>query len=161
MINITTRENVFLEDIDIEKVLVAKKIFSEETNYIYFFGYLENDFKVKSLHLKLPKTSTYTKSYDGQTKWIFFLIEDDDLLHTHDTNWDKASADINKEFDSKPVFWKKSLKTKKKFMVMMLQIFLINKFLRCTLTILRSSNQLGICSQKKRKLLFTIIFKRV
>ena len=44
MINITTRENVFLEDIDIEKVLVAKKIFSEETNYIYFFGYLENDF---------------------------------------------------------------------------------------------------------------------
>ena len=85
MINETTIEDVFLEDIDIEKVLVVNKIFSEETNNIYFFGYLDNDFKVKPLHLKLPKTSTYTKSYDGQTKWMYFLIEDDDLLQKHDT----------------------------------------------------------------------------
>ena len=28
----------------------------------------------------LTKTSAYVKSYDGQTKWMYFLIEDDDLL---------------------------------------------------------------------------------
>ena len=28
----------------------------------------------------LPKTSAYVKSYDGQTKWAYFFIEDDDLL---------------------------------------------------------------------------------
>ena len=28
----------------------------------------------------LPKTSAYVKSYDGQTKRMYFLIEDDDLL---------------------------------------------------------------------------------
>ena len=28
----------------------------------------------------LPKASAYVKSYDGQTKQIYFLIEDDDLL---------------------------------------------------------------------------------
>ena len=28
----------------------------------------------------LPKTSVYVKSYDGQTKWMSFLIEDGDLL---------------------------------------------------------------------------------
>ena len=28
----------------------------------------------------LPETSTYVKSYDGQTKWMYFLIEDDDLF---------------------------------------------------------------------------------
>ena len=28
----------------------------------------------------LPKTSAYVKIYDGQTKWMYFLIEDDDLL---------------------------------------------------------------------------------
>ena len=27
----------------------------------------------------LPKTSAYVKSYDRQTKWINFLLEDDDL----------------------------------------------------------------------------------
>ena len=28
----------------------------------------------------LPKASPYVKSYDGQTKWMYFLIKDDDLL---------------------------------------------------------------------------------
>ena len=30
--------------------------------------------KVKSLQIMLPKTSAYVKSYDGQTKWMYFLI---------------------------------------------------------------------------------------
>ena len=28
----------------------------------------------------LPKASAYVKSYDGQTKWMSFLIEVDELL---------------------------------------------------------------------------------
>ena len=28
----------------------------------------------------LPKTRAHVKNYDGQTKWMNFLIEDDDLL---------------------------------------------------------------------------------
>ena len=33
----------------------------------------------------LPKTSAYVKRYDGQTKWMNFLIEDDDLLEKYNT----------------------------------------------------------------------------
>ena len=33
--------------------------------------------KVKPLNMMLPKASTYVKSYDGQAKWMYFLIEDD------------------------------------------------------------------------------------
>ena len=44
----------------------------------------------------LPKTSAYVKSYDGQTKWINFLIKDDDLLGKCNTIWEKVSADIKK-----------------------------------------------------------------
>ena len=36
----------------------------------------------------LPKTSAYVKSYDGQTKWMLFLIEDCDLLDKYNTIWD-------------------------------------------------------------------------
>ena len=65
---------------------------------------------MKPLHIMLPKTRTYVKRYDGQTKWMYFLIEDDDLLEKYNTIWDKVNADIKKEFDSKPVynknFWK-------------------------------------------------------
>ena len=39
-----------------------------------------DDCKVKPLHKKLPKTSEYAKSFDKQTKWMYFLIEDDNLL---------------------------------------------------------------------------------
>ena len=41
----------------------------------------------------LPKTSAYVKIYDGQTKWMYFLIEDNDLLEKYDTIWDKVSSD--------------------------------------------------------------------
>ena len=59
----------------------------------------------------LPKTSTL-KSYDGRTKWMYFLIEDDDLLEKYNTVWDKVSADIKEEFDSEPVDDKSYLKPK-------------------------------------------------
>ena len=42
----------------------------------------------------LPKTRAYVKKYDGQTKWMHFLIKDDDLLEKYDTIWDKVGADI-------------------------------------------------------------------
>ena len=44
----------------------------------------------------LPKIRAYVKSYDGRTKWIYFLIEDDDLLEKYNTIWDKVSGDIKK-----------------------------------------------------------------
>ena len=32
-----------------------------------------DDYKIKPLHITLPKTSAYVKSYDGQTNYIYFL----------------------------------------------------------------------------------------
>ena len=113
---------IFLKDVDIEKVLVSNKIHFGEKIYKYFIGYLYNDNKVKLLHKMLPKTSAYVKSYDGQTKWMYFFIKDDDLLEKYNTTWNKVSADI-KEFDSEPVYNKEFLKTKIKSHVMKLQIF--------------------------------------
>ena len=60
----------------------------------------------------LPKTSGYVKSYNEQTKWMYFLIKDDDLLEKFNTIWNKVSADIKKEFDSELVHNEKLLKTK-------------------------------------------------
>ena len=40
-----------------------------------------HDHKIKPLRIMLlPKASAYVKSYSGQTKWMYLLIEDDDLL---------------------------------------------------------------------------------
>ena len=59
---------IFLKDIDIEKVLVSNKISFGEKIYKYFIGYMYIDNKSKPLHIVLTKTSTFVKSYDGQTK---------------------------------------------------------------------------------------------
>ena len=89
------KSQISLKDVDTEKILVFNKSSSGEkkTNFI---GCLYNDHKVKPLHIMLPKTSAYVKSYDGQTKWMYFLTEDDDLLEKYNTSWDKLNADIKK-----------------------------------------------------------------
>ena len=40
--------------------------------------------------------STYVKNYDGQTKWMYFQIEDDDLLEKYNIIQDQVTDDIKK-----------------------------------------------------------------
>ena len=87
---------ILLVNVDIEQVLVSSKISFGEKYYNYLIGYLYNNHKVKPLHMMLPKSSACVKSYDGQTKWLCFLIEDDDLLEKYNTIWNKVNADIKK-----------------------------------------------------------------
>ena len=103
-----------MEGVDIEKVLVSNKISFGEKNYKHFIGYLYNVNKVKPLNIMLPKASAYVKSYKGQTKWMYFLTEDDELLEKYSTIWDKVSADIKNEFDNRPAYNKNYLKIKRK-----------------------------------------------
>ena len=86
---------IFLGDLVIEKVLISNKISFGEKNYKYFIGYLHNGNKVKPWYIMLQKTSAYV-SYDGQGKWMYFLIEDDDFLEKYNSIWDKMSADVRK-----------------------------------------------------------------
>ena len=58
-------------------------------------GFIDDGYKIESLSIMLPKTSAYVKSYDGETKWMNFLTEDDELL---------ISNCIKTEFDSKPIY---------------------------------------------------------
>ena len=44
----------------------------------------------------LPKTRTFIKLYDRETKWMYFLIEDGDLLEKDDNIWNKASDYIKR-----------------------------------------------------------------
>ena len=94
------KASIFFKDVDIDKVLVSNKFSFGNKNYQYFIGYLYYDKKVKSLLIMLPKTSTYVKMYDGQTKRMYFLIEDDDLLEKYSTIWDKVISDIKQMLES-------------------------------------------------------------
>ena len=81
-------------------------------NYKYFIGYLHDDYKINPLHIMLPETRAYVKTSDGQTKWMYFLIDNDNLLEKYNTIWDKVPDDITKYSDSKPVYKTSFLATK-------------------------------------------------
>ena len=51
--------------------------------YKYFIGCLCDGKNIKPLNIMLPKTSAYVKSCDGQTKWMYFLIGDDDSIEEY------------------------------------------------------------------------------
>ena len=55
----------------------------------------------------------YRRDFD-ETKYISFLIKDDELLEKYNEIWEKVRNSIKKEFDSKPVYSEKYLKTKTK-----------------------------------------------
>ena len=69
--------------------------------------------EIKPLHIMFPKTKAYAKSYDSQTKGMYFFIEGDDLLEKYNNIWDKFGADIKKGFHSETVY-KKILENKMK-----------------------------------------------
>ena len=54
--------------------------------------------------MMLPKTSFYVKSYEVQTKQMYFLIEDDDLLKKYNAIWDKVTADIKRKVETELVY---------------------------------------------------------
>ena len=116
--------------------MISRKISFGEKSYKYFISYLCDNHKVKPIHIILPKPSAYVKSYDEQTKWTHFLIEDDDLLAKYNTIWNKVSAGIKEELDIGPVYNKEFFKTKIKSQGDEVQTFTMKKFQRWTLIIL-------------------------
>ena len=108
------RNSVFLEFIDIQNVLVSGTTSADEERYKYFFNYLYDNNKIKPMHIMLPKTSTHVENCDGQTKWIYFLLKDNELFEKYNTIWDKVRAVMKKQFNSEPVYAKSNLKTKLK-----------------------------------------------
>ena len=47
-----------------------------------------------------------------ETKYISFLIKDDELLENYNENWEKVKSSLRKNFDNKPVYNEKYLKAK-------------------------------------------------
>ena len=74
----------------------------------YFIGYKDAK-KIRPLCIFLPNISAYRKDFD-ETKYISFLVKDDELLEKYNEIWKKVKNSLKKEFDSEPVYNEKYLK---------------------------------------------------
>ena len=72
--------------------------------------------------------SGYRKDFD-ETKYISFLIKDDELLEKYSEIWEKVKNSLKKEFDNEPVYSENYLKAKiNRIMEKSTQIFMIIKY---------------------------------
>ena len=89
------------------------KSLSVKKGFKYFIGYRDAK-KISPLCIFFSKVSTYRRDFDG-TKYMSFLIKDDELLEKYNEIWTKIKNSIKKEFDSEPVHNEKYLTAKIKF----------------------------------------------
>ena len=100
---------ISIKNIDINKIVVSNKVSFGKKGFKYLIGY--RDAKIRPLCIFLPKMSAYRRDFD-ETKYMSFLIKDDELLEKYNEIWEKVKNSIKEEFDSKPVYNEKYLKAK-------------------------------------------------
>ena len=76
----------------------------------YFICYKDAK-KIKPSCIFLPKMTEYRKDFD-ETKYIYFLIKDDELLEQYNEIWEKLKNSLEKELGSNPIYNEKYLKAK-------------------------------------------------
>ena len=82
---------ISIKNIDINKTVVSKV-------FKYFIGFNETTMYI----------STFRKDFD-ETKYMSFLIKDDELLDKYNEIWEKVKSNLKKEFDSEPVYNQKNI----------------------------------------------------
>ena len=78
---------ISIKNIDINKIVVTNKVSFGKKAFKYFIGYKDSK-KIKPLCIFLPKMSAYRKDFD-ETKYMSFLIKDDELLEKYNETWKK------------------------------------------------------------------------
>ena len=101
---------ISIKNIDINKKVVSNKAFLVKKGFKYFTGY-KNAKKIRPLCVFLPKMSAYRREFD-ETKYMSFLIKNDELSEKYNEIWEKVKNNIKKEFDSELVCNEKYPKAK-------------------------------------------------
>lgn len=70
----------------IDNILISKRIFSGDKKNKHFIGYIDNT-KIELFSIILPKTSACVEKYDVGAKWMYFLIEGENLVKTYHNIW--------------------------------------------------------------------------
>ena len=92
-----SRKPFSVNDIDVDKILISKKVAYGTKNWRkYFIGYIDEDNVIKPLYLKLPQMIGYLKEFDDSIP-MSLRIDDSKI-------WRTTRGLLGIEFDSEPVY---------------------------------------------------------
>ena len=75
----SSKEAIFLDSIDLSKIVVSNKWKINDTIYKYYCGYLDNDV-IQPLCVILPQMSRYIKYFDNDVKNMSFVTDDKEAI---------------------------------------------------------------------------------
>ena len=90
---------------------ISDKFKHSDDGFKYFIGYKEGE-TVKPLRIILPQMSEYIKYLKNNSKNMFFIIKNDDVLDKYNEIWKKMKEELNIKFHSMPVYDEKFIKAK-------------------------------------------------
>ena len=98
----SSKEAIFLDSIDLSKIIVSNKWKINDTRYKYFCEYLNNDV-IQPLCVILPQISGYIKYFDNGGKNMSFVTHDKEVYEKYNEIWNVVKRLLKLKFAVSPV----------------------------------------------------------
>ena len=98
----SSKEAIFLDSVDLSKIVVSSKWKISDTKYKYFCGYLNNDV-IQPLCVILPQMSGYIKYFDGGGKNMLFVTDDKEVYEMYNEIWNVVKKLLKQIFFVSPI----------------------------------------------------------
>ena len=98
----SSKEAIFLDSVDLSKIIVSRKWKINDTKYKYFCRYLNNGV-IQPLCVILPQMRGYTKYFDDGGKNMSFVTDDKEVYKTYNEIWEVVRKLLKLKFTVSPV----------------------------------------------------------
>ena len=98
----SSKEAIFLDSIDLSKIVVSNKWKINDTIYKYFCAYLNNDV-IQPLCVILPQMSGYIKYFDNGGKSMSFVTDNKEIYEKYSEIWNVVKRLLKLKFAVSPV----------------------------------------------------------
>ena len=83
----SSKEAIFLDSVDLNKIVASSKCKINDISYKYFCRYLNNDV-IQPLCVILPQMSGYIKYFDDGGKNMSFVKDDEEIYKKYNEIWE-------------------------------------------------------------------------
>ena len=97
-----SKQAIFLNSVDLSKIVVSSKWKISDTKYKYFCGYLNNDV-IQPLCVILPQMSGYIKYFDVGGKNMSFVTDDKKIYEKYNEIWEVIRKLLKLKFTVSPI----------------------------------------------------------
>ena len=98
----SSKEAIFLDSADLNKIVVSSKCKINDTTYRYFCRYLNNDV-IQPLCVILPQMSGYIKYFDDGQKNMSFDTDDKEVYKKYNEIWEVVRKLLKLKFTVSPI----------------------------------------------------------